>query len=1349
MAKNNVKTIINTLNSKLRKKDITNSDKKEIKQIFTQLADEIAQGYQLSQDEAGILQSTYGAYKEEVTEAIAALSREQQIAFESAVRKANSAPSQEQEEVKEQESVVSPDAQTTKEKKEETIVAEEQVNQADTTRAASEKQNDEDIEEAVIIEEQVNQPNTTRAASEKQNDEDIEDAVVVEEQVNQPNTTRAASEKQNDEDIEDAVIVEEQINQPDTPTATTEAQAQQADTPTATTEAQAQQADTPTATTEAQAQQADTAEATTEEQTQQAATSATENENKEEKNEQPIVLEFEDEGKENTAEANSEEQQPEPEPLTEEEKNKYLDEIRSSHTMDGYMATIEYPISEKNIEASIALGPTKAEDGVTEQASAAENRAQALQNVDDMLVAMNYCAKNGKDAEIDEAIVARLQGFSMKDINPDNAYALLALADKIKGNTALYDEITNKIATALRNFDYENFGKLSEQDLNKNYNNASEELKDFIPYGDDKKPTLWAYTFTDDKGNVLKDKNRSNLNPRRWISGKGNDALKNEEAILNMARELAAQELASMPAETDPAKRKEQLNKVMNDKIAMLLNDVSGKKTFNQTEIAVRMAVGHNKAETFRNRVAQKFKNSKWGKDITDRLQKLDKQLTDTYGKKYTLAKKYTKMIGKIGLETAKSNAMFAIAGLANPIGIPALIAYNTVKQWKTMKKQLTDPSISKAKKCAMLLGAGVSATLGMVTAATGLGAAASAIGLDTPAMIQTLTNAGGALGIAGRTAVSTLAATVPNWVEKTSIYFKKKGIENQMKDLGPDGKPKPDVLDAYNQKVAKLQDKINQTQAQIGQSGNFKKIIRNFFKMDEKKLAKLNKQMEDLQKQAPKDMTALLAEEKALKKQSEMNRDELIGKALGSGIGITLAQTQVIPSLINNGLEQLQETTTTAVHSIAATATEHGMNPWLQEDHRVSWENINEDMNWQQHSAEADSKTEIHVPYREGVEPQEFHGIASHETNLEAAKAENSSGIEGKSSFAHTLQHLESLGDNRITDTNAMAEGLSEHIGKDANLATIACKMAPHALQQVLHIEGLPDNNPSSYNMINYLANHDLTPEQTTALNNFIQQNFEGAHFKTENFADYNHTPQNQVASTGEHRMPPEVHKTTIQEEYAQAKQAQQDYQKDNSWRHNDIPPSGNKLVDSLNDLYAQTNDANNGYHFDPTQKDHEQKTVVVQETAPTNQTPVDQQTEIYVDMTPEAYAAARGWTYDPVLSNGIDRIGGNNHSGYWAAFIINNDGSVIIMPNDPVHDKPMTYKTIDAARTAQRHYTGAYDHSGHDRNMIYDPDARVTRYWGNGNITPNNTINKVITAVNTAGMVIGAVQAIRNIRS
>lgn len=1208
MAKNNVKSIINTLESKLRKTNITNTDKKEIKEAYTQLADEISQGYQLGQEEVATLRSAFSAYKEEVSAAIASLPEEQQLAFANAIKAASH--TQEQEEVKEQEAVVSPDAQTTEENKEEAVVVDEPKEETSE-------------QEAVVVDEQKEETNEQEATAEEQSE-----------------TTETS--------------------------------------------------------------------------------------------------------------------EPEPEPLTEEEKNKYLDEIRSDHTLDGYIATIEYPIRRKNIEATLALGPTMAADGTTVEVSAAENQAMALANVDDMLVAMDYCIKNGKEADLDEAIVSRLQGFKMEDINPDNAYALLALADKVKGNTALYDEITNKIATALRNFDNENFGKLSEQDLSKNYMDATKELKDFVPYGEDKKPTLWGYTFTDDKGEVLENKDRSNWNPRRWISGKGNDAQKNEEAILNMARELAAQELAKMPAETDPEKRKEQLNKVMNDKIAMILNSPDGNKTFNQTEIAARMAVSHTKAETFRNRVTQKFKNSKWGKDITARLQKLDKQLTDTYGKKYVTAKKYTKMIGKIGLESVKSSAMFAVAGLANPVGIPALIAYNTVKQWKNMKHQLTDPSISKAKKCAMLLGAGMTTTLGMVTAASGLGAAASALGLDTPAMIQTLTNAGGALGIAGRTAVSTLAATVPNWVEKASIHFKKNGLKKQMANLGEDGKPKPEVLAAYNQKVTELQDKIAQTQAQIGQGGSFKKIVRTFFKMDEKKLAKLNEEMANLQKQAPKDMVTLLNEEKALNRQAQMNQDELIGKAIGSGIGIGMAQTQIVPSLINSAIDQLQETTTTAAQSIATAATEHGMNPWAQDDYKAPWQDENHDPTqapWLKGQdnimAQADDKSEIHVPYREGVTPDEISGIKAHETNLEAAKAENSSGIEGKSSFAHTLQHLESLGDSRITDTNAVAEGLSEHIGKDANLATIACKMAPHALQQALHIENLPDNNPSSYNMINYLANNDLTPEQTTALNNFIQQNFEGTQFKTENFADYSQT-QTHTPTEARHE-PPKVERLSLQEEYDRAKQVRDGVSHDDGWRHKDVPPTGNKLVDALNDKYATTNDKGSGYHFEPVdktptqtvvqqpvQQQPVQQTVVVQE-------PIQQQTEVYVEMTPQLYAQNHGLIYDPVLSNGVNNIGGDNHGGYLGAFINPKDHSVIMIPNDPVHDKPFTYKTVELARLSQNHNTGAYDHSNHERGMWYDPDKKVTRCWGSGLIAHNNNINKVIAAVNTAGAIYNTVQVMR----
>ena len=144
--------------------------------------------------------------------------------------------------------------------------------------------------------------------------------------------------------------------------------------------------------------------------------------------------------------------------------------------------------------------------------------------------------------------------------------------------------------------------------------------------------------------------------------------------------------------------------------------------------------------------------------------------------------------------------------------------------------------------------------------------------------------------------------------------------------------------------------------------------------------------------------------------------------------------------------------------------------------------------------------------------------------------------------------------------------------------------------------------------------------------------------------------------------------------------------------------------------------------------------------------QEPVHNQTDVYVEVTPQGYADAHGLIYDPLLSNGVNRIGGDNHGGYLGAFIDPKDGSVLMIPNDPVHDEPFRYKNIAAARESQNHNTGVYDHSNHDRELWYDPDKKVTRLFGSGIISNNNTINKVITAVNVAGMAINTVNAIRS---
>ena len=486
-----------------------------------------------------------------------------------------------------------------------------------------------------------------------------------------------------------------------------------------------------------------------------------------------------------------------------------------------------------------------------------------------------------------------------------------------------------------------------------------------------------------------------------------------------------------------------------------------------------------------------------------------------------------------------------------------------------------------------------------------------------------------------------------------------------------------------------------------------------------------------------------LIANQKALQVKIKNNKKEMLIKG-GSLVAGMAAGQALMPHIT----ELIQESVDNGTEIVKKVAAEHGIDPWKEAQAYANdaYANVPEGTTMLRDrsvydpdgilrnspSAQMAAYMAEHDPAMHGA-PDEISGIKAHETNLAAAKAENSSGIEGKSAFAHTLQHLESLGDSRITDTNAVAEGISEHVGKNANLATIACKMAPHALQQVLQLEGLPDNNPSSYNMIQYMASHDLTPEQHTALNNFIQNNFDGAQFKAENFADYRAPAHDPFANADQDRLragPDEIRKPTLQEEYARAKQADQEYARSKNpeiWKDR----TGERTINlAMAEKWA---------HQQPPQQ-----TVVVQQ--PVQETVVVQQqpqVDIYSD--PTLYAQNFGLVYDPYLSNGLNRIGSDTHGGYLGAFIDPRDNSVTLVPNDPLRDKPVHYDSYQSAKGSADHNIGAWDHSGHERNMIYDPDTKITRCFGSGYITHNNTINKVIAGINTAGAVLNTINWIR----
>lgn len=902
-------------------------------------------------------------------------------------------------------------------------------------------------------------------------------------------------------------------------------------------------------------------------------------------------------------------------------------------------------------------------------AMASNEPDKALSNIDDLVAAQAYY-KDDKDksAQLNPIVENRLKNLSLSDITPANAesYRLLCLQC---GNEELRQQALNLIADAIIQYDKEHFGSFrpNTEELAANYDKAHAGLKAKDPFACKHDP----------------DKDTIDLGSVEFTDAAGKplsekEAQKQKAAISALAREMAAQRLAKQGSYTP-----EELEQAYKDAAAEIVwgsqpkYGKNGKPQVDKDALASTIANQYLETETFKDRCKQKFKDNPLVKKVSNNVEKIDKKLEKRYGKKYVYAKQALKFVGKISGSVAKNAAIYGAAGLI-PGGTAVVIGYNICKNWKNIKKQLKDPNASTAKKCAMVMGACATTALSGLGIVSGIGTAAEAINTVSPGMVSSAANFMGQLGTYGRMGISAAATMLPNLTESVSLR-----IQNL----------------SLNRKIKKEKDG------------------------------------EKLQQ--------LIANQKALQVKIKNNKKEMLIKG-GSLVAGMAAGQALMPHIT----AFVQEEANNAVETVKAVAAEHGIDPWKEAQAYANdaYANVPEGTTMLRDrsvydpdgilrnspSAQMAAYMAEHDPAMHGA-PDEISGIKAHETNLAAAKAENSSGIEGKSAFAHTLQHLESLGDSRITDTNAVAEGISEHVGKNANLATIACKMAPHALQQVLQLEGLPDNNPSSYNMIQYMANHDLTPEQHTALNNFIQNNFDGAQFKAENFADYRAPAHDPFANADQDRLragPDEIRKPTLQEEYARAKQADQEYARSKNpeiWKDR----TGERTINLAM--------AEKWTHQQPPQQ-----TVVVQQ--PVQETVVvQQQPQVDVYSDPMLYAQSFGLQYDPYLSNGLNRIGSDTHGGYLGAFIDPRDGSVTLVPNDPLRDKPVHYDSYQSAKGSADHNIGAWDHSGHERNMIYDPDTKITRCFGSGYITHNNTINKVIAGINTAGAVLNTINWIR----
>ena len=1203
MAKNDTKTIFNVLSAKARKKEITNTDRKEVRQAVADLAAEIQGGYRLGRQEFDTFNRVYDVYREDMNEAFRNLPDESRNALGSALTAVRDAVQQ------------TAPAQPAPE------------NSAEEPASAPEPTPEQDSSAAETAEAPTLDLSVLNKDPKEMTDADRQ---ILQNIINSPYTTETA--KASARILADGNPLPEQPA-PEQPSPEPGAAAEPIPEPEPENSADAPTLDLsvlnkdPKDMTDADRQILQNI-------INSAYTTATAKAN-------ARIL----------ASGNPLPEQPSLEPENSaEDRQAALDSITTEKKPWTYSAGTITP-------AAIAA------------AMASNEPDKALSNIDDLVAAQAYY-KDDKDksAQLNPIVENRLKNLSLSDITPTNAesYRLLCLQC---GNEELRQQALNLIADAIIQYDKEHFGSFrpNTEELAANYDKAHAGLKDKDPFAckhDPDKDTidLGSVEFTDAAGKPLSEK----------------EAQKQKAAISALAREMAAQRLAKQGSYTP-----EELEQAYKDAAAEIVwgsqpkYGKNGKPQVDKDALASTIANQYLETETFKDRCKQKFKDNPLVKKVSNNVEKIDKKLEKRYGKKYVYAKQALKFVGKISGSVAKNAAIYGAAGLI-PGGTAVVIGYNIYKNWANINKQLKDPNASTAKKCAMVIGACATTALSGLGIASGIGSAAEAINTVSPGMASSAANFMGQLGTYGRMGISAAATMLPNLTESVSLR-----IQNL----------------SLNRKIKKEKDG------------------------------------EKLQQ--------LIANQKALQVKIKNNKKEMLIKG-GSLVAGMAAGQALMPHIT----ELIQESVDNGTEIVKKVAAEHGIDPWKEAQAYANdaYANVPEGTTMLRDrsvydpdgilrnspSAQMAAYMAEHDPAMHGA-PDEISGIKAHETNLAAAKAENSSGIEGKSAFAHTLQHLESLGDSRITDTNAVAEGISEHVGKNANLATIACKMAPHALQQVLQLEGLPDNNPSSYNMIQYMANHDLTPEQHTALNNFIQNNFDGAQFKAENFADYRAPAHDPFANADQDRLragPDEIRKPTLQEEYARAKQADQEYARSKNpeiWKDR----TGERTINlAMAEKWA---------HQQPPQQ-----TVVVQQ--PVQETVVvQQQPQVDVYSDPMLYAQSFGLQYDPYLSNGLNRIGSDTHGGYLGAFIDPRDGSVTLVPNDPLRDKPVHYDSYQSAKGSADHNIGAWDHSGHERNMIYDPDTKITRCFGSGYITHNNTINKVIAGINTAGAVLNTINWIR----
>ena len=947
----------------------------------------------------------------------------------------------------------------------------------------------------------------------------------------------------------------------------------------------------------------------------------------------------------------------------------------------------------------------------------------ALANVDDLVMSYKYFVDDnlkkskadGDKAEVeadkardilDAVTKGQLEGVLLDSsvITPNNILAFRALLDRCP-DVDLKDKVIQVLASRMVEFDKENFGGKTSEELNENYTKIHKDAKNINPFAlpynenEDGDLDLSKLSFSDAEGKLVSlEKDREQ-----------------KLAIAELARELAAQRMAKKDSYTKEELEAE-IKKITKEIISEATVNGGVKKGENggyiipSDNVANTLGVKFKlEAESFKNRVGQKFKGTAFYKNVSKRVENIDKKLEKRFGKAYVTGKKVAGFIGKIAWSTAKTTAMYSVAGLV-PGGVPALMAYNLYKNIKNARKQAEGASF--AKKGAIFASTALTSVITLAGISGGLAEGANNLIMSGNAggLSDTFSGISKSIhGVLGKGAelvgCEGIYSSITNLqgVARVGVLAGASMSINAV-DLCYQGlthrELKKEIKHAQkgsDENIKSLEDRIAGIRSEYATKGFFKRIA---LRLSERRLKKELNEAKQIKDSGGFDKIKDL--EKKLSENNEnirANICDMVGKGAGSFIGMGMAQA--LAPTFNEAAQNMAETAKDYVSEINANLDKYD---WEKGLPKFGFAGLGID----------GQERDIKVPFRPEYNP-DGRGMPD-DVSYRTETSHNLEGVKGS---------LTDLGDARIKDIDSFAKGIADHTGSKAELATMACKMSPYALQEVLKLDLPEGSNPTTYNMLNYLSGHDLTPEQTGALNKFIDNNFEGSRFRTENFDDWKSAPTTgQTATTnryaGENLQ--ETVNNITKEAILKSGMPQNDLSQvvnggagtdggakpEEGWRKVDVKDTGNKAVDALNDKYATTNDKGSGFKFEPvnngteqTQAQTQQPKVIVVEQQPQQgviiqepvhgvipeMRPANVPSFVWNNMSPEsrAYVVEHGLIYDPIASRGIDRVGDprNPCDGYAGIFTdpdpyARDSERAHIVPNDMMRQGHLCKSTL-----------------------------------------------------------------------